>query len=382
MLYRIYIAIFLFISLFFSFTHSASAQDVREDLQGIWSAKVVEVLSEYSETVPGTETPVTVQVLRAEILEGESEGTIVEFTNDYIPLEEKDRFFINHLQFIDGSEAYTVRGIDRRGSITLLLVLFAGVILFFGGRQGLHSLLSLTGSLLVIVYLLVPSLLQGYPPVLTSTMVAICILFLAIFLTHGFNRRSAIAFAGTVVSIIFTGLLAYFSIEATSLTGFSTDESVYLNFNTQGTLDFTGLLLGGIIIGALGVLDDIAITQVAVVRELYGLGAKTPKPEIYRKAMRVGREHVGALVNTLFLAYAGVALPLLLYFSTSDFPISAAINQEIFATEIVRTIVGSIGLIFTVPISTFLAVIFMEKYRGKKDDHHGDVDDTHLHTLE
>jgi uncharacterized membrane protein len=217
---------------------------------------------------------------------------------------------------------------------------------------------------------LVPSLLKGYPPVLTSIIIAAVILFIAIYLTHGFNRESTVAFLGTVSAVMLTGILAYLAVTFARLSGFASDEAVYLNFNTNGALDFTGLLLGGIMIGVLGVLDDIAVTQAAVVSELYNSAPHLSRKEIYKKALRVGREHVGALVNTLALAYTGASLPLLLLFSISDFSGASIINQEIFATEIIRTAVGSIGLILTVPITTLLAIYMLKGYKIKYQDQH------------
>ena len=219
--------------------------------------------------------------------------------------------------------------------------------------------MSLFGTFLVIIYFLLPLLLKGYPPVLTSSLIAAAILFLAIFLTHGFNRESGVAFSGTVIAVILTGILASVAVRMTRLTGFGNEEAVYLNFATLGNLNFSGLLLGGIIVGVLGVLDDIAITQVAVVRELKESVHNLSKKEIYHKAMRVGREHAGALVNTLALAYAGATLPLLLLFSVSQIEFGMILNQEAVATEIIRTIIGSIGLILTIPITTTLAVYFL-----------------------
>ena len=295
--------------------------------------------------------------------------------NDFLVLEKGDKFFLRHsIDGLDGREMYAVRDIDRRGVILGFIILFAIVVIVFSGKQGLRSILSLAGSFFVILYILVPSLLKGYPPVLTSIAIAAVILFLAIFLTHGFNRESGVAFSGTVLAVILTGILAYVGVELASLSGFASDEAVYLNFNTRGMLDFTGLLLGGIMIGVLGVLDDIAITQAAIVSELYSSAPHLSKKEIYIKAIRVGKEHAGALVNTLALAYTGVSLPLLLLFSTSDSSMASIINQEIFATEIIRTTVGSIGLILTVPITTLLAVYALKNYKGK---HHGH---SHIHS--
>lgn len=239
-----------------------------------------------------------------------------------------------------------------------------------GGRQGLRSLISLALSFLTIFYVLLPGILNGWNPLVASFVVASIILFFAIFFTHGWNKESAVAFGGTMLSVFLTSVLAIIAVKSTYLSGFSTDESTYLYFNTQGTLDFTGLLLGAIIIGVLGVLDDIAVTQAAVVTELYNSNSKIKPLEVYKKAMRIGREHVGALVNTLVLAYTGTALPLLLLFKTREYSFSTAINLEVFTTEIIRTIIGSIGLIITVPIVTLLAVHFLKNYKSKHEHSH------------
>lgn len=267
-----------------------------------------------------------------------------------------------------GETLYSVHDVDRRSSLIFFTVLFVLVILLIGGKQGARSLISLLGSIFVIVYILLPSLLSGYPPVLTSVVLASLILTIAILTTHGFNRPAFIALFGTITSVGLTGILAYLGVTLSALSGFAVDEAVYLNFNNPG-LDFQGLLLGGIIIGILGVLDDVSITQTAVVSELFHSEPEASRERIYKKALRVGREHVGALVNTLALAYTGASLPLLLLFTATESSVGLTFNQEIFATEIIRTLIGSIGLILTVPITTLLAVYFLKGYKGHI--HHG-----------
>ena len=347
-----------------------------QDKTEVVKAEVVEVLSQTEGNIPGTDVENVSQTISVKILEGGQNGKIVTFENDYILLEKGDKFFLFHsIDGLDGREMYSVRDVDRRYVIMFFVALFIAVVLFFSGKQGVRSLIGLAGSFLVILYVLIPSILKGYPPMLTSVVVATIILFFAIYFTHGFNRVSTVAFSGTVLAVILTGILAYIGVTLARLTGFASEEAFYLNVNTKGALDFTGLLLGGIMIGVLGVLDDIAVTQAAVVRELYNSAAHLTPTEVYKKAIGVGKEHVGALVNTLALAYTGASLPLLLFFSTTDSSVSNIINQEIFATEIIRTVVGSIGLILTVPITTFLAVYFLKDYKGKMglDSH------THIH---
>ena len=364
---------FVLIGLMLPCTEVLVAQTIQEDLQGIWRARVVSIESESKTTIPGTETEALIQNIQAELLEGEKIGQIVRVENDFLSLEVGDKFFLNYLITLDGNEIYTVADADRRGALIFFMILFAAVILFFGGKQGLRSLLALFGSLFIISYALIPSLTLGFPPVLTSVTIAVVILFLGIFLTHGWNRESLVAFLGTCSAVLITGILATFAVDASKLSGFASDESVFLNMQTGGTLDFAGLLLGGIIIGILGVLDDIAVTQAAVVRELFYTDKNLSRKEAYTRAIRVGKEHVGALVNTLALAYAGTSLPLLLLFYKSEASAGFLLNSELFATEIIRTIIGSIGLVLTVPITTGLAVWLLKAHSTSPSNH------THSH---
>ncbi len=251
-------------------------------------------------------------------------------------------------------------------SVLVLIGVFIAVIVIFGGWQGLRSLVSLASSLFVVFYILIPGLLGGINPLLISFAIAAGILFIAIFLTHGFNRESVVAYAGTMISVLLTGVFAIFAVYITKLSGFESEESIFLNFKTGGSLDFVGLLLGSIIIGVLGVLDDITITQAAFVTELYNSNKDLTSKEVHKKAIRIGREHVGALVNTLALAYTGAFLPMILYFQMSPLSKSPVLNLEIFATEIVRIIVSSMSLVLAVPIVTIIAVKYLKDYKPKE----------------
>lgn len=342
-----------------------AAQEIRDEYRGTWHGQVVDVLDEETRIIPGTDTEHLYQTIRAEVLDGPKEGEIITIENDYFELDKGDKFYFNYNVYPDGSETYGLVSIDRKGALFLLILLFVGAIVIFGGWQGFRSLLALAGSFFAIFYILMPGILGGWSPLLASILVASGILFAAIFFTHGFNRESVVAYVGTMIAVCLTGIFAMFSVNITDLSGFADEAATYLNFNTRGTLDFTALLLGSIIIGVLGVLDDIAVTQAAVVTELYQSNTSLSKREVYRKALRVGREHVGALVNTLVLAYTGASLPLLLHFYMTSSSVSMAINTELFATEIVRTIVGSIGLILAVPIVTLLAVFYLKGYTPK-----------------
>lgn len=349
------------------------AQTIHEEYQATWRGEVLKVTDQEMREVPGTGTKHVYQKLFIEILDGPRKGERVSIENDYLELKPGDKFYFNYLKYVGGEEAYAITNIDRRDSLWLFAGLFVLAVVVFGGWQGVRSLVALAGSFSAIFYVLLPGLLHGFNPLLMSFTVAAVILFGAIFFTHGFNRESAVAYGGTMLAVFLTSVLAIVAVQMSALTGFTSDESVYLNLNTKGTLDFTGLLLGAIVIGVLGVLDDIAVTQAAVVTELYRSNAALTRREVYQRALRVGREHVGALVNTLVLAYAGVSLPLLMYVQQSTVNIGALLNTEMFATEIIRTIVGSIGLIMTVPIVTALAVYYLKGYTTTHAHSHGHI---------
>jgi uncharacterized membrane protein len=362
---------FLIAIAFFSISSPlVSAQVLHEDYQGTFHGRVVEILAEEMRDIPGTGTEHLHQTIRAEVLDGPNKGSIILIENDYLGLDKGDKFYFNHNIYIDGTESYGIVNIDRKGSLLLLSFIFVATVILFGRWQGVRALIALAGSFLAIIFILLPGILNGWNPLLASFLVAGGILFAAIFFTHGFNRESLVAYAGTMIAVVFAGIFAMFAVHITDLSGFASDETTYLNFNTGGTLNFTALLLGAFIIGFLGVLDDIAVTQSAVVSELFDSNPELSRREVYKRAMRVGREHVGALVNTLVLAYTGASLPLLLYFNMAPTNFTTSINLEIFATEIVRIIVGSIGLILTVPIVTFLAVRYLKGHKSKHNHFH------------
>ncbi len=198
------------------------------------------------------------------------------------------------------------------------------------------------------------------------------------YITHGFNRITHAAFLGTIVTVAFVGFLAYLGVTMGHLSGFASHEALYLDLQTGGLLDISGLLLAAIIVGILGVLDDVSITQAATVRELRKAAPQLSRLEIYRRALAVGKEHIVSLVNTIALAYAGAALPLLLLLSQREESLLYLMNLEIFATEIIRTLAGSIGLIAAVPITTALAVLLLNS-RTKEDEKEAEGGHHHHH---
>lgn len=349
-----------------------SAQTLQQDLRETLRAEVLEILSEEEMEIFGTGAVEIVQEVRIELESGEE----VEFENDLVPLRRGDRIYVNYMQNIDGTEFYTLKDVDRRSAIILLPILFAAILISFAGWQGVRALLSLGASIGAIIFVLVPALLAGYDPVLTSLGIAGVILAVVLFGTHGFNARSMIAFFGTFGAVAITCVVALFWTQWMRLTGFAHDASVYLNFATAGELDFAGLLLGSIIIGILGVLDDVSITQASVVQELKAANPTLTGVGLYHRAIRVGKDHVGSLVNTLALAYVGAALPLVLLMVHGGGSLMSVLNQEVVAAEYIRILIGSIGLLLAVPLTTGAAAWW---WHAREVDEHDVCEHGHHH---
>ncbi len=210
-------------------------------------------------------------------------------------------------------------------------------------------------SFAVLLLFVIPAILDGSPPLLVAVVGSSAIMFAALYLTHGINVHTSVAVAGTLLSLVLTGLLGAGFTSLLHLTGVGSDDSSYLSATYQG-IDLRGLLLAGIVIGALGVLDDVTVTQAVTVAEMAATGQRS-RWELYRAAARVGRAHVASAVNTIVLAYAGASLPLLLLIAAGSEPITDLLTSEFLAQEILRSAVGTIGLVASVPITTALAAL-------------------------
>jgi len=264
-----------------------------------------------------------------------------------------------------GTQVFYVIEIVRSRIIYWLVGVFALVAILVGRKRGWSALISLIVTFLVIMKLIIPYILAGYNPLLVSLIGSAIILFLVIYLHWGFTRKSHLAFGTLILSLLITGLVSILFVYLARLSGSSNEEVIYLVGITNTAIKYQGLLLAGIIIGAAGVLDDVVISQISLVEQLKEANPLMKTGDLIRKALTVGVDHISSMVNTLFLAYAGASLPLLMLFNLKQEPfltLSSVINNEMIATEIVRTLTGSIGLILAVPIATIVAV----RYLGAK----------------
>jgi uncharacterized membrane protein len=250
---------------------------------------------------------------------------------------------------------YNIVDLERGRPMLLLAGIFVAAVLAFGRWQGVRSLIGLAASFVVIVSFIVPAILDGRSPVPVALVGSLAIMIVSLYLSHGLARKTTAAVVGTALALGLTGALAVAFVQAASLTGLASEEALNANFQVGG-LSLRGLLLAGIIIGGLGVLDDVTMSQASLVFELRRANPAAPVGSLIRGSLAVGRDHIAATVNTLFLAYAGASLPLLILFATSGDPLTSVATSEVVAVEIVRTLCGSVGLIAAVPLTTLLAV--------------------------
>ena len=315
----------------------------------------------------------------ADLSSGPDKGTAVTFsvqpTQFEVPkLSGGDKVVLGFVSTAPPEFQYSFVDFQRATPMIWLAVAFALVVLLFGRFQGVRALLGLGLSMLVLVVFVVPALLRDSPAVLVALVGTVTVAYLAIYLAHGIGMNSTIALAGTLVSLAVTCGLAIAMASLTQLSGLATEEAQALSVTAEA-LDLRGLLVAGIVVGALGVLDDVTVSQVSIVAALRRANPSLGARQLYVEATKVGRDHVASAVNTLALAYAGASLPLLLFFAQGTQPAGRLITGELVAVEVVRMLVGSIGLVLSVPVTTRLAAIVL----SRTDEDDLDDDDGHGH---
>ncbi|MFN8583904.1 MAG: YibE/F family protein [Dehalococcoidia bacterium] len=316
--------------------------------------RVVEVLSR--ETVPSERGAVEKERLAVDVdgLRVVIDRTRAEGDVGQLDVEAGDAVLLSKVAGPNGDSYYIVDRV-RQTALLWLVVAFVAAVVITGRVVGVTSLLGLAASMLILLRFVVPGILSGHSPVLIAVIGALTIMASTLFLAHGVNRKTAVALAGTAGALLLTALLASLTIAAADLTGLASEDTAVLQVMSAEHVSATGLLLGGIIIGALGVLDDITIGQASAVFELRAANPLLGPLELYRRAMNVGRDHISATVNTLVLAYAGASLPLLMLLAVQGESLAIQVNREFIAIEVVRSLVGSIGLVAAVPLTTAIA---------------------------
>lgn len=273
-----------------------------------------------------------------------------------------DRVILQAIENPDGSTSAFLKDVVRTNALIWIFVFFGMMTAIVGRWRGVFALVGLGVTLAIVFGWLYPTILAGGDAVSSTVIASIVILAVNMALSHGIGRGTQVAFGGTVVGLILALVFAKVFVALANLSGLASEEASLLALNVGPIIIPQGILLAGIILGAVGVLDDITITQGETVAELASANPSLDRKELYRRAMNVGRHHIASTVNTLVLAYAGAATPLfLLFLATRGTTVGGFINEEVVSEEIIRTLAGTCALVLTVPISTWFATLFQKR---------------------
>jgi uncharacterized membrane protein len=302
--------------------------------------------------------------VRFEVTSGDTTGDTSSFqvpvTEVTVSFDPGDRITLGHNPQNDPGFQYYFNDVQRRTPLRLLAGLFAVAVLALGRFQGLRALIALGVTGVVMVGFMFPSIIDGHDPTAVALVGAAVIAIVALYLTHGVTEKITVALLGTFAALGLTAALAAVFSNLARFTGFSSEDAFYLAI-ASANVDVKGLVLAGIIIGSLGVLDDVTVTQVSAVWQLHEANPAYDARRLYRSAVVIGRDHIASTVNTLVLAYAGASLPLLLIFTQGGRSLGTVAEGELVGVEIVRTLVGSIGLVAAVPVTTALAAFVVTR---------------------
>ncbi len=332
-----------------------------ETLEG----KIIEVL-ENKEISFGDQTQ-KYQKLKIFVTNGSFQGQEIVVENgstllaQVIEYKKGDKVQIEYTKDFEDNDIFYITDFIRTPGITVLFIVFVILSLLIGSKKGFFSIISMFLSFVILFAFVLPQIQAGHNPVVIAIIASIGIIPITFYLSHGFNKKVTVSILGTLVALILTGILSVIFVNLTHLTGTADEETLFLQTFGDIQYNLKGLLLSGIIIGTLGVLDDITVSQTSIVYQLHELKKDISFSELFSKSIKIGKDHIASMINTLILVYTGASLPLLILFMNDPRPIDQLISLEPIATEIVRTLVGSIGLILAVPITTYLACISAKK---------------------
>ena len=258
-----------------------------------------------------------------------------------------------------GTPAYVFVDFVRTLPIIFLAVLYAVVVIAVARWRGLRALIGLVGAYGVLVAFMLPGLVEGKPPLLLALVGSTVIMIGVLYFAHGFSARTSTALLGTMFGLAITALLAAWATNAANLAGVGSHDSATLS-NISDNISISGIILCGLIISGLGVLNDVTITQSSAVWELWELAPETSARQLFTSAMRIGRDHIASTVYTIAFAYAGAALPVLILVMLYERPLGDALTSAELSEEVIRTLVGSVGLVLAIPVTTVIAVLVVK----------------------
>lgn len=323
------------------------------------------------EYVDLTDTNVTQtkQAIEVKLLTGQFKGEIVELDNMLtgnpyydIKLQKNTKVILHAEDNGDGVE-YSVEDIKRSGTLAWLSLIFCGFLIYVGRKKGFYSLMSIGITIVLIVHLLSPMILQGINPVFASILICLLSTAVTMYFVGGFNAKSTSAVIGTVLSLVLAGLLSFITILTAHLTGFTDETSMFL-YTAHPELNFLGITIATMILATLGAVMDVAMSISSTINEIYEVDKSKGAKELFESGMNVGKDIIGTMANTLILVYMGGSLPLILLAENIDMQKFINLNQVV--TETASALIGSIAIVVCVPITAFVASQLI-KYAKSKD---------------
>jgi uncharacterized membrane protein len=277
------------------------------------------------------------------------------------PFKVGDSVYLTNMVDLEGQATWSITGYSRSTSIILWSLLFIVLIFLIGGIKSLGSILSLIFSFLVIYLFIIPQIINTGEIVYVGYIGILLILIIGMYLAHGFKKTTTIALFSTLIGVVIVSVLSWFLLNSLNLNGMGDETAFLLASQMEGSINIQLLFFVSILIGAVGVLDDVAIGQVSSMNEIYMANRELTAKELYARSMNVGKEHVASMINTLFIVYAGSSLPLVVLMYLSNRDIGTLISIDMISEEIVRTLAISISLLLVVPISTYLSSVLLTK---------------------
>lgn len=345
---------------------TSKAVDLPSGLTNATVLEIADVACPGVEEVEAEAATPECRVARARLTEGPRKGNVVSLElssgTAVLDVSRGEKIVVAESKEAPAGQEYYFADFQRKLPLAILAAIFAVMVLALARWKGIAALAGFALTMAILILFILPAILSGSNPLLVSVVGSSAIMLVGLYVAHGMNLQTTTALLGTLASLVVTATLALVFVEFGRFSGFTSEEAIFVNVSAS-QINLRGLLLGGIIIGALGVLDDVTITQASAVWELKKANPAMGAKRLYTSAVRIGRDHIASTVNTLVLAYAGASLPLLILFTIADSKLGDVVNGEIVAEEILRTLVGSIGLVASVPITTALAAMVVSRRR-------------------
>lgn len=359
-----HVAIFLSFILMLVFIFSSNFSYANEASEDTAKAEVLEIISSNeNEGVFGAGQ----QVVKVKILSGKYKGKEVIIQNELsgnpafeIKVNKGDRVILYIDEEIENGPTFYISNFVRDRYVLITIIIFVILLLIIGKISGLKSLITLSLTAFIVIKFMLPMILKGHNPIIVSVLSAIVITVITFLIVSGFNSKSVSAIIGTLIGVLVAGFLAYFIGSLAKLTGLSSEEANMLMYIPQNVnFDFKGLLFAGIIVGALGAVMDVAMSISSAMYEMKGIHPEISQKELMKSGLNIGRDIMGTMTNTLILAYTGSSISLLLLFMAYETSLINIINMDLIATEIIRAMAGSIGLIVAIPATVLVSVLLL-----------------------